>query len=85
MLGVRDAFLPANSGHYRISPEGAEPTDQPAQLLLDVDMLAMAYLGDVRLSTLADVGRIEVVDPAALRHADRLFGTATTPWCGTYF
>jgi predicted acetyltransferase len=85
VLGVQDAFLPANSGHYRISPEGAEPTDQPAQLMVDADVLAMAYLGDVPLSTLADVGRVEVVEAAALRHADRLFGTATLPWCGTYF
>ncbi len=85
VVEVADALLPANHGHYRIGPDGAEPTDEPAQLALDVTALAAAYLGDVAPSTLAAAGLVQVADPAALPNADRLFATGQVPWSGTYF
>jgi predicted acetyltransferase len=85
VLDVRDPFRPVNSGRYRISAAGVERTEQPAQLALEVSVLGSLYLGDLRPSTLADVGRVEVLDPAAVAVADGLFRTGTTPWAGTSF
>lgn len=85
VIEVNDEFLPANSGRYRISPDGVAPTSEPAQLGVDADALAMAYLGTVRPSMLAGLGRMRVADPAATAQADRLFGTGVAPFCGTVF
>ncbi|WP_199442025.1 GNAT family N-acetyltransferase [Umezawaea beigongshangensis] len=85
VLRVHDAFLPENSGAYRVTPDGAARTDAPAALTVAADVLASAYLGDVTFSALAAAGRVGVVDPAALPHADRLFAVPGSPWCGTYF
>jgi predicted acetyltransferase len=85
VLEVVDPLLPGNSGAYRIGPDGAERTDGPAALRLDVTSLAMVYLGTWRVSALADAGRIEVRDPAAPAAADLLFGTRVASWSGSYF
>jgi predicted acetyltransferase len=85
VLEVRDPLLPANSGRYLISPQGTERTGEPADLAMDVDVLAMAYLGGTRLSALAEVGRVDVTEPAALARADRLFATDVAACCGTMF
>ncbi|UOX91536.1 GNAT family N-acetyltransferase [Amycolatopsis sp. FBCC-B4732] len=82
---VTDPLLPANSGTYRITPDGAERTEEPAALRLDVTTLAMLYLGTWKASALAGVGRIEVRDPAAPAAADVLFGTRSVPWSGSHF
>jgi predicted acetyltransferase len=85
VLEVRDRLLPANSGRYRISPQGTERTTEPAGLAMDVDALATIYLGGTRTSTLAGIGRVEVTDAAAVRRADRLFAGEVSAWCGTLF
>lgn len=85
VIEVVDRLLPANSGRYRVGPIGTERTDDAPALVLDVEVLAMLYLGAWRAGTLADIGRIEVVDPAALASADRLFATDRPAWCGTLF
>jgi predicted acetyltransferase len=85
VVEVVDRLLPNNSGRYRISPHGTERTTEAAALTLDVETLAMLYLGAWRASTLADIGRIEATDPAALPVADRLFATDRPAWCGTMF
>ncbi|MBP2472687.1 putative acetyltransferase [Crossiella equi] len=85
VLGVRDAFLPANTGNYRIGPDGAERTSAEAQLSLDVDTLAMLYLGNQSPSALAAAGLVSVHDPAALARADRLCQVPEVPWSGSYF
>jgi len=85
VLAVTDPLLPGNSGTYRITPDGAERTDEPAALALDVTTLAMIYLGTWRPSALAGAGRIEVRDPAAPAAADLLFGTRVASWSGTFF
>ncbi|OZM72946.1 GNAT family N-acetyltransferase [Amycolatopsis antarctica] len=88
LVDVVDPLLAANSGRYRISREGAERVPDSAGtagLRLGVDVLAMLYLGDRAPSTLAELGRIEVGDPAAPAAADALFGTTRPPWCGTFF
>ena len=85
VVEVRDRFLPDNDGAYRITPDGAARTDQPADLRVQVDTLAATYLGDVTFTALAAAGLVDVQDRKALKRADALFATDTTPWCGTFF
>lgn len=85
VIEVRDAVLPANSGRYRITPHGAENTDSAPDLALDVATLAVIYLGDRRLTDLAEAGLVEVHGSGAAAAADALFVTAQRPWCGTGF
>jgi predicted acetyltransferase len=85
VIEVVDPLLPANSGRYRIGPQGATPTSERAQLSMGVDALAAIYLGATRPSILAGVGRIGVADTQSLTRADRLFGTGATALCGTGF
>jgi len=85
VIGVEDALLPANSGGYRVTPDGVKRTDEPAQLELTVAELGRLYLGDVPPSMLANAGRLTVRDRAALPAADTLFATGTVPWSGTFF
>lgn len=85
VIEVRDPLLPANSGRYRISDGTARVVADPAELTMDVDVLAALYLGDVAPSALAAAGRITVDKSDALPVADRLFGIAGSPWCGTFF
>lgn len=85
VVEVRDAVLPENAGRYRLGPDGAERTTEAAALAMSVDVLAMLYLGNLSASTLAGLGRIEVLDPAAPAHVDRLLRTDRAAWCGTFF
>jgi predicted acetyltransferase len=85
VLGVRDVYLPENSGSYRVTADGVTRVEDEPELVVDVDVLASAYLGDVSFSTLAATRRLDVVEPDALARADTLFAVAEVPWCGSYF
>jgi predicted acetyltransferase len=85
VLGVTDSKLPRNSGAYLIHGTEVVRTDRDPELSLDVETLAMLYLGEWRPSELAAVGRIAVTDAAALDRADELFRTPRAPWSGTGF
>ncbi|WP_158842293.1 GNAT family N-acetyltransferase [Saccharothrix deserti] len=85
VIGVRDVYLPENSGTYRVAAGGVTRVEDGAELVLDVDVLAAAYLGDVSFSTLAATRRLDVVEAGALRRADALFAVDEVPWCGSYF
>ncbi|WP_370948981.1 GNAT family N-acetyltransferase [Amycolatopsis sp. cg5] len=85
VIEVVDDFLPANSGRYRISEDGAARTGEPAALRLDVVALAMLYFGARQASALVTAGRAEVLAPGAAEAADLLFGTRARAWCGTFF
>ena len=85
VLRVRDRYLPDNEGAYRVTPDGVERTTAEADLSLDVDLLGATYLGDVSFTELAQAGRVDVLDGAALARADALFATERAPWSGTYF
>lgn len=85
VVGVRDAVLSSNDGNYRVSAAGVERTTDAAALTMDVEVLAMLYLGGWRAANLVQAGRIEVADAAAVAVADRLFATERVPWCGTFF
>lgn len=90
VLAVHDPVLPTNAGVYRIAAGAAErlgPLGGPVQPELECDVagLAMAYLGDRAPSALVAAGWWRAPDRAAVPRADALFGTVTSPWCGTYF
>jgi predicted acetyltransferase len=88
VLDVRDRFCPWNEGRYELEAgadgascrrTGAEP-----DITLSAADLGAAYLGGVRLSTLARAGRAEG-DAAALRRADAIFAWEPLPWCPEVF
>jgi predicted acetyltransferase len=87
-IAVSDDLFPANDGVWRIDAKGAardeiEPAE--ADLAADVAVLAATYLGGVRWSVLAAVGRVDVRDPGALARADALFLHSPGPYCGSFF
>ncbi len=89
VLAVEDPSRPANTGRYLLAggPGGAacHPTEDAADLTLDVATLGALYLGGTRLGTLARAGRIGAGAADTLRRADLFFGTDPAPWCGTPF
>ncbi|WP_033287502.1 GNAT family N-acetyltransferase [Amycolatopsis jejuensis] len=85
VMEVHDRMLPDNRGRYRVGPDGVTRTDEAADLELDVDTLAMLYLGEWQAGPLALAGRITGADDRTLAQVDTLFGTAERPWSGTHF
>jgi len=85
VLGVTDPFLRANDGSYLVTPEGVARTDEAPELTLDVSALGAAYLGGHGFTALAAGQRITEHAPGALARADRLFHSAVSPFCGTFF
>jgi predicted acetyltransferase len=89
VVEVRDEFVPECGGRFRLRASGGrakvEPTTDGAELLLDTNDLASAYLGGFSFSDLHRAGRgVELVAGARTR-ADRLFATDRKPWCPQIF
>jgi predicted acetyltransferase len=85
VLDVRDQFCPWNAGRWRLEGGEASRTEDEADLSLDVADLASAYLGGFTFRALARAGRIEELRDGAVRRADELFRSDTTPWCPEIF
>ncbi|SDC10295.1 GNAT family N-acetyltransferase [Actinokineospora iranica] len=85
VVEVVDSFLPVNSGRYRVGADGVQRTGAAAELSVDVDVLAMLYLGAWRPSALAGIGLVRALDPAAVARADTVFAVGGAAWCGTFF
>ena len=85
VIEVSDRMLESNSGRYTVTPDIVDRTDEPADLWLDADTLAMIFLGTWSPSDLIDFGRITPRAPEVAAAADRLFGTRRAGWCGTFF
>ncbi|WP_406632765.1 GNAT family N-acetyltransferase [Amycolatopsis sp. WGS_07] len=85
VLEVNDRMLPGNRGRYRVGGDGVERTEADADLQLDVDTLAMLYLGGWEAGPLALSGRITGASAETLARTDALFRTGTQPWTGTHF
>ena len=91
VLDVEDAFLPANTGRYVLDggPGGAEVTRAATGPAVDLSVraadLAAAYLGGVRLSTLARAGRVVEHTPGTVSTADAMFVSDPLPHCSTDF
>jgi predicted acetyltransferase len=82
---VRDAFCPWNEGRWKLDGAEAERTEEAADLSLDVDALASAYLGAVSFAELRDALRVEELVPGAIARADAVFGWRPLPWCPEIF
>jgi predicted acetyltransferase len=90
---VADAACPWNAGRWQLRTSGDAGqaqakvlrTDAPAELTLDTADLAAIYLGGVRPSELAAVGRVDAPSPGAIGRADRLFASERAPWCVMMF
>ncbi len=92
VVGVVDPLIDGNNGRWRIDGDGAHRTDEPADLVADIDAVSAQYLGGMSWSTEAAVGRVRGgpgVDEAhfqrALATADQLFTVRPLPFCGTFF
>ncbi|SEQ32827.1 GNAT family N-acetyltransferase [Lentzea albida] len=82
VIEVHDKLLPANDGRYRVSSDGVERVDAPADITIPVDLLGAVYLGDTKFSDLAAARRIE---GARFDEADALFASPVAPLCSTFF
>ncbi|OBI14166.1 GNAT family N-acetyltransferase [Mycobacterium sp. E2497] len=84
-IAVNDALLPANSGRFTVTGDGAEPTGRPADLEVDVEGLAAVLLGGTTWRDLAIAGLARAEDPSAIDTADRLFAVPDAPHAGFFF
>ncbi len=82
---VHDAFCPWNEGRWKLEGGSASPTEDPADIALDVDALGSAYLGAVSFAGLQEALRIEERVTGAVARADALFGWHPDPWCPEIF
>lgn len=85
VLEVTDDHCEWNAGRYRVSPTGAAPTEEEADLRVDVGALAAVYLGQFTFHDLNRALRAEELKEGALRRADRLFATNRAPCCPENF
>jgi predicted acetyltransferase len=85
VLDVDDAFLPENTGRWRVTAGGAERTNAGADVALGVDALGSTYLGGFTFTELVAGGRAQELTPGAAARADSLFRTNVAPWCPEIF
>ena len=85
VLDVEDTFMPENAGRWRVTPSGAERTDDAADLRLDVTGLGSVYLGGFTFDSLVRGSRAQELTQGAVVRADALFRTSVEPWCAEIF
>lgn len=81
VLEVVDSFCPWNDDCYRIEEGEVSRAKDGADLRLEVRELASAFMGGFSFAQLARAGLVEELRPGGIACADRLFATATAPWC----
>jgi predicted acetyltransferase len=88
-LEVADDFLPELAGRWRLRvADGAasvEPSDAPADLVLQTNDLAAVYLGAFTFMDLERAGRGLERTNGARRRADLMFASPIQPWCPRIF
>ena len=62
-----------------------ERTEAAADIALDASTLGAAYLGGIRLASLAQGGRVEELTPGAIDRADGILRHGLHPWCPEIF
>lgn len=85
VLEVEDALLPENAGRWRVTPSGAERTEDAADLRLDITGVGSVYLGGFTFADLVRGSRAQERTPGAADRADALFRTNIEPWCPEIF
>jgi predicted acetyltransferase len=81
-VAAHDPMFPTNCATWRITSDGAERTDDAADISVDVAALSAAYLGAVSWRDLAAIGSVVARDDL-LDGLDALFAVRPTPFCGT--
>jgi predicted acetyltransferase len=86
VFAVTDRFCPWNEGRWRLraGADGAAEvarTEDEADLACDTTDLASAYLGGIRLSSLAAAGRVRELRPGAVLAASRAMAGDAEPYC----
>jgi predicted acetyltransferase len=84
-IKITDHVLPANTGTWRVSANGAERVDDEPDLDGGVAGVSAAYLGGRSWTTLVATGRVDELTPGAAALADDLFATVPLPFTGTFF
>lgn len=90
ILEVADPFCPWNEGRFRLSVDSGgnaavERVSSAPDLVLPVEALGATYLGGVRFTALAEVGRIVERTEGSAQRADRMFNEQRPPFCTTAF
>ncbi|HUF98395.1 MAG TPA: GNAT family N-acetyltransferase [Ilumatobacter sp.] len=85
VISVIDNIIDDNSHRWRISADGANRTDEPADLIAPIEALSAAYLGGRSWHVLAVTAGVECLREDAMTEADTLFATNPLPHCGTFF
>jgi predicted acetyltransferase len=93
VIDVADAFLPENSGRWRLTSEGpdhggdarCERTAASADLLMSVQALGAGYLGGASFGQLAAAGYVSELRPGALARLATAMSWASRPWCSMMF
>jgi predicted acetyltransferase len=82
---VEDAFLPDNSGTWRLADGQASRTDDEPDLALNVTELGSVYLGGFTFAELARAGLVRELKQGAAERADAVFRADVKPWCPEIF
>ena len=80
-----DPVLPDNVGTWTVEGGEARRSRRRADLRLDVQALASAYLGGFTFAELARAGRVEEVARGGIARADALYRVEAKPWCPEIF
>lgn len=80
-----DPVLPDNTGLWTMEAGAVRRTRRRADLRLDVQALAGAYLGGFTFAELVRAGRAEEVRRGGAARADALFRVDARPWCPEIF
>jgi predicted acetyltransferase len=87
VLDVQDDLF--GGGTYRLDGNADDatcvPTDEPADVALNVDVLGAAYLGGSALAPYVAAGRISELTPGSVAALDRSLRPARAPWATTGF
>jgi predicted acetyltransferase len=85
VLDVRDEFCPWNERRWKVEAGETAPTNDDADLSLDVADLAGPYLGGFTFRELHRAGRVEELRDGAVARAEELFRSDVAPWCPEIF
>ena len=86
VLEVEDAFLPENTGRWRLAAGAAERTDDEPDVALDVGELGAVYLGGFTFGELVRSGLVREAREGGAARADAAFLVdAPKPWCPEIF
>ncbi len=80
-----DPIFPDNTGTWTVENGITRRSHRRADLRLDVQALACAYLGGFTFTDLARAGRVEEVARGGIRRADMLYQVPAKPWCPEIF